>query len=33
MTNGDFGGAVMNEVRARVAAAYDWAWLDKPVPR
>jgi CubicO group peptidase (beta-lactamase class C family) len=33
MTNGDFGGAVMNEVRARVAAAYDWDWLDKPVPR
>jgi CubicO group peptidase (beta-lactamase class C family) len=33
MTNGDFGGPVMNEVRARVAAAYDWDWLDKPVPR
>jgi CubicO group peptidase (beta-lactamase class C family) len=33
MTNGDAGGAVMNEVRARVAAAYDWDWLDKPVPR
>jgi CubicO group peptidase (beta-lactamase class C family) len=33
MTNGDFGGPVMTEVRARVAAAYDWDWLDKPVPR
>lgn len=33
MTNGDAGGAVTNELRARVAAAYDWDWLDKPVPR
>jgi CubicO group peptidase (beta-lactamase class C family) len=33
MTNGDAGGAVTNELRARVAAAYNWDWLDKPVPR
>jgi CubicO group peptidase (beta-lactamase class C family) len=33
MTNGDSGRAVINEVRARVAAAYGWDSLDKPVPR
>jgi CubicO group peptidase (beta-lactamase class C family) len=33
MTNSDAAGALMNEVRARVAAAYDWDWLDKPVVR
>jgi CubicO group peptidase (beta-lactamase class C family) len=33
MTNGDNGRAVINEVRARVAAAYGWDSLDKPVPR
>jgi len=33
MTNGDNGGAVINEIRARVAAAYGWDSLDKPVLR
>jgi CubicO group peptidase (beta-lactamase class C family) len=33
MTNADRGGLVVSEVRARVAAAYDWDSLDKPVPR
>jgi CubicO group peptidase (beta-lactamase class C family) len=33
MTNGDNGRAVINEVRARVAAAYGWDSLDKPVQR
>ncbi len=33
MTNGDNGGSVINEIRARVAAAYGWDSLDKPVPR
>jgi CubicO group peptidase (beta-lactamase class C family) len=33
MTNADSGGAVLNEIRNRVAAAYGWDSLDKPVPR
>jgi CubicO group peptidase (beta-lactamase class C family) len=33
MTNADSGGVVMSELRARVAAAYNWDSLDKPVPR
>jgi len=33
MTNSDSGGAVFREIEARVAAAYDWDSLDKPVPR
>jgi CubicO group peptidase (beta-lactamase class C family) len=33
MTNADSGGAVVNEIRNRVAAAYSWDSLDKPVPR
>ncbi len=33
MTNADSGGAVLNEIRDRVAAAYRWDTLDKPVPR
>ncbi len=33
MTNGDRGGRVINEVEARIASAYHWDSLDKPVPR
>ena len=33
MTNSDNGGSVIREVEARVAAAYDWDSLDKPVVR
>ena len=33
MTNGDSGGAVIREIEARVAAAYGWDSLDKPVLR
>jgi hypothetical protein len=33
MTNGDSGGPVIREIEARVAAAYCWDSLDKPVPR
>jgi CubicO group peptidase (beta-lactamase class C family) len=33
MTNSDSGGTVVREIEARVAAAYDWDSLDKPVPR
>jgi CubicO group peptidase (beta-lactamase class C family) len=33
MTNADGGGVVVNEIRNRVAAAYNWDSLDKPVPR
>ena len=33
MTNADSGGAVISEIRNRVAAAYNWDSLDKPVPR
>ena len=33
MTNADSGGAVVNEIRNRVEAAYKWDSLDKPVPR
>ncbi len=33
MTNGDEGGRVISEVEARVAAAYHWDSLDKPLVR
>lgn len=33
MTNGDNGGAVIQEIEARVAAAYNWDSLHKPVLR
>jgi CubicO group peptidase (beta-lactamase class C family) len=33
MTNADSGGIVISELRARVAAAYNWDSLDKAVPR
>jgi len=33
LTNGDNGSALINEIEARVAAAYYWDSLDKPVPR
>jgi hypothetical protein len=33
MTNGDSGGAAIAEIEARVAAAYAWDSLDKPLVR
>ena len=33
MTNGDGGGPLIAEVEARVAAAYDWDSLHKPLIR
>ncbi len=33
MTNGDNGGSVVAELQARVAAAYGWDALNKPLPR
>ncbi len=33
MTNGDSGGSLLRDIEGRVAAAYKWDTLDKPVPR
>ena len=33
MTNGDNGGALMNEVRRRLQQAYTWDVFDAPIPR
>jgi len=33
MTNGDAGGALVQEIRRRVEQAYQWDALDKPIPR
>ena len=33
MTNSDSGGRLIEEIRSRVAAAYNWDMLDKAIPR
>lgn len=33
MTNGDWGIPVIDEIQNRIASAYDWDLLDKPLPR
>jgi CubicO group peptidase (beta-lactamase class C family) len=33
MTNGDNGGALVQELRGRIQHAYQWDALDKPIPR
>jgi len=33
LTNSDNGGPLITAIEARVAAAYHWDSLDKPLPR
>lgn len=33
MTNGDAGGALAQDIRGKIAQAYSWDVLDKPIPR
>ena len=33
MTNGDNGGALIQQVRSRIQQSYQWDALDKPIPR
>lgn len=33
MTNGDAGGPVIEEIRERIARAYNWDMVHKPIPR
>lgn len=33
MTNGENGGVLIREIEGRVAAAYQWDSLDKPLRR
>jgi len=33
MTNGDNGGILIRELKDRIARAYDWDSIDKPIPR
>jgi CubicO group peptidase (beta-lactamase class C family) len=33
MTNSDAGGRLIEEIRSRVAAAYNWDSIEKPIPR
>jgi CubicO group peptidase (beta-lactamase class C family) len=33
MTNGDNGGILIRELKDRMARAYDWDSIDKPIPR
>jgi CubicO group peptidase (beta-lactamase class C family) len=33
MTNGDNGSVVLRELKDRIARAYDWDSIDKPIPR
>ena len=33
MSNADSGGRLIGELQQRIAAAYKWDTLDKPLPR
>jgi len=33
MANGDRGSVLIEELKGRVAAAYDWDTLERPIPR